>query len=177
MVCTGIFPGRGRSVWRDWYTHEVVDAAISNNTTLSAPLGHINVHVRDGSVLLLHAEPAYTIEDTRDGPFALLVSQAKDGYAFGTAYIDDGETVPPTPNSTVTFTARKGAVTISSSGSFHISQKLETVTVLGASTSKPKTVTVNGVKVSKFQFNAGTEELVISGAEIDLNGHTTVAWE
>ena len=50
------------------------------------------MHIRDGSALLLHAAPAYTIHDTRAGPYSLLVSQAADGYAFGTAYLDDGET-------------------------------------------------------------------------------------
>ncbi|KXN85898.1 hypothetical protein AN958_10740 [Leucoagaricus sp. SymC.cos] len=42
-------------------------------TTLPAPLTHINVHVRDGSVPLLHATPAYTIEETRKGSYSLLV--------------------------------------------------------------------------------------------------------
>jgi hypothetical protein len=94
----GVFPGRGRSVWRDWYTHEVVDAAPGANVTLAAPLGHINVHVRDGAAILLHAAPAYTVAETRRGPFELLVTQAADGVAMGEAYVDDGESVPPTPS-------------------------------------------------------------------------------
>ncbi|KAJ7473456.1 family 31 glycoside hydrolase, partial [Mycena latifolia] len=40
----GIFPGRGKTIWRDWYTGAVVNATAGGNTTLAAPLGHIPVH-------------------------------------------------------------------------------------------------------------------------------------
>ncbi|KAI1787675.1 hypothetical protein LXA43DRAFT_895928 [Ganoderma leucocontextum] len=66
------------------------------------------------------------------GSYSLLVAQAADGYAFGTAYIDDGETVPPTPNTTLTIGVRKGAVTIHPVGTFAIAQPLDSLTVLGA---------------------------------------------
>ncbi|KAI0762328.1 glycosyl hydrolases family 31-domain-containing protein [Fomes fomentarius] len=172
----GIFPGQGRVTWRDWYTHEVVDAAISVNTTLSAPLGHINVHIRDGSAILLHDQPAYTIAETRAGPYALLVSQAADGYAFGTAYIDDGVTVPPTPNTTLTITAHKRAVTLYASGNFHVPQKLQTVTILGTATTKPEEVTINGALATSWAFDSGLGRLVVDDMRLDLNGQTTIAW-
>ncbi|KAI9066533.1 glycoside hydrolase family 31 protein [Trametes sanguinea] len=172
----GIFPGRGRTIWRDWYTHEVVNATAGANTTLSAPLGHINVHIRDGSALLLHAQPVYTTTETRAGPYSLLVSQAADGYAFGTAYIDDGETVPPTPNTTLEFKARKGGLSISSRGNFDVKQKLETVTVLGAATAKPREVKVNGKKVESWEFDEGLERLVVKDLNIDLNESTSLTW-
>ncbi|KAI0354754.1 hypothetical protein OH77DRAFT_1496667 [Trametes cingulata] len=172
----GIFPGQGRVIWRDWYTHEVVNATAGANTTLSAPLGHINVHIRNGSALLLHAQPGYTTTETRGNPFSLLVSQAADGYAFGTAYIDDGESLPPTPNTTLTFRARKGELTIAANGDFNVEQKLETVTVLGAASAKPNEVKVNGETVDNWEFNEGLERLVIKQLGVDLNRATTVTW-
>ncbi|KAH9911573.1 glycosyl hydrolases family 31-domain-containing protein [Epithele typhae] len=172
----GIFPGQGRSIWRDWYTHEVLNASISANTTLPAPLGHIPVHVRDGAALLLHAAPAYTIAETRAGPYELLVAQAADGYAFGTAYVDDGESVPPTPNSTLVVRAQTGRVTVEREGTFRIEQKLEKVTVLGAARAAPGTVRVNGVKVGNWTFDAGVERLVVGGLGIDLNERVVVEW-
>ncbi|KAI0770901.1 glycosyl hydrolases family 31-domain-containing protein [Trametes elegans] len=173
----GIFPGQGRSIWRDWYTHQIVDAAVSANTTLDAPLGHINVHIRDGAALLLHAQPAYTIEETRQGPFALLVAQAVDGYAFGTVYLDDGEGVPPTPNTTLTISAREGELTVSPAGDFNVNQKVVQVTVLGAARSIPDVVTVNGRAAADWQFDSEVERLVIHEADgIDLNGRVTIAW-
>ncbi|RDX45018.1 hypothetical protein OH76DRAFT_1024258 [Lentinus brumalis] len=172
----GIFPGQGRVSWRDWYTHEVVDAAVSTNTTLDAPLGHIPLHIRDGSAILMHAQSAYTIEETRQAPYALLVSQAADGYAFGTAYIDDGETVPPTPNTTLTITAHKGTVSLHPSGTYHLSQRLSNLTVLGVGERKPKTVSVNGSGVNGWKFNAALERLTISGLNEDLNHPVLIAW-
>ncbi|EJF58514.1 hypothetical protein DICSQDRAFT_172868 [Dichomitus squalens LYAD-421 SS1] len=173
----GIFPGQGRVIWRDWYTQEVVNASISTNTTLGAPLGHINVHIRDGSAILLHEEPAYTIAQTRQGPYSLLVAQAADGYAFGTAYIDDGETVPPTPNTTLTMKARKGAVTIYPNGDYWITQRLHTVTVLGAAQTLPTEVTVDGVQTAAWQYDSHVYRLVIKALNLDLNKPHSVEWK
>ncbi|EKM60281.1 glycoside hydrolase family 31 protein [Phanerochaete carnosa HHB-10118-sp] len=172
----GIFPGQGRTTWRDWYTHAAVDAAISANTTLAAPLGHIPVHVRDGSVLLLHATPGYTIAETQQSPYTLLVAQAADGYAFGTAYFDDGESIPPTPHRDAQFHVAKGQVSITSTGTYEVGQKLESVTVLG--TDKPVNVTVNGEAVQSWQYLAVQQELVVSGLAVDLNAPaTTISWQ
>ena len=135
------------------------------------------MHIRDGAALLLHAAPAYTVADTRAGPYALLVAQAADGYAFGTAYVDDGESVPPTPNATLVFRAREGALEIEHSGSYRIEQKLETVTLLGAAKTKPTEVVVNGERVSGFEFDAGVERLVVKEIQIDLNERTTITWK
>ncbi|KAI0757707.1 glycosyl hydrolases family 31-domain-containing protein [Daedaleopsis nitida] len=173
----GIFPGQGRVAWRDWYTHDVVDATVSANTTLQAPLGHINVHVREGAAILLHEKPAYTIADTRDGPYSLLVFQADDGHSFGTAYVDDEETVPPTPNTTLTITARKGAVTIHANGDFEIGQKLDSLTVLNAASAKPRSVTIDGVPFAHWTFDAGLGRLNVSAMGISLNKASVVAWE
>ena len=73
------------------------------NTTLDAPLSHINVHIGDNSALLLHQEPGYTTYETREGPYALLVSLNVAGTAFGTAYVDDGISFPPGPSLCLTF--------------------------------------------------------------------------
>ncbi|TFY77203.1 hypothetical protein EWM64_g6809 [Hericium alpestre] len=86
----GIFPGRGQIIWRDWYTHEVVNATAGAPTTLAAPLGHIPVHVRDGAAILLHSQPGYTTNETRASPYALLVSLGVDGRAFGTPFRKPG---------------------------------------------------------------------------------------
>ena len=174
----GIFPGRGSVVWRDWYTHQVVNATAGGNTTLDAPLGHINVHVRDGAAILLHAEPGYTTAETRTGPYALLVTQDAAGYAFGTAYVDDGESVPPTPNATVTVEAQKGRLTVSAMGNYTIEQKLETVTVLGVGAEEPGSVQVDGEDVDEddWAFDAGLERLVIRGLGVDLNRGASLTW-
>ncbi|KAI0370024.1 hypothetical protein BV20DRAFT_979737 [Pilatotrama ljubarskyi] len=176
MTVDGVFPGRGRVIWRDWHTHEVVNASSGRNTSLSAPLGHINVHIRDASALLLHARPAYTTTETRAGPYELLVSQAADGYAFGTAYIDDGESLPPTPNTTVRFEASRGRVSGTAKGHFHIAQCLETITVLGASSRRPRVVEVNEEATGKWEFDEKLKRLVVRDLSLDLNKDWALTW-
>jgi len=172
----GIFPGRGQVIWRDWYTQEKVNASIGTNTTLDAPLGHINVHLRDGAALLLHSSPAYTVEETRQGPFSLLVSLSSAGEAFGTAFLDDGVSFPPGPSTTVTFNVRNSELTIILGGDFKIGQKLEEVTILGAK--KPARVTLQGKEIatSGWQFTDALEKLVVSNASITLDSSVKLTW-
>ena len=170
-----MFPGRGGVIWRDWYTHAVVNATPGGNTTLDAPIGHINVHIRDNSALLLHQQPAYTIAETRAGPYSLLVSLSGTGTAFGTAYIDDGINPPPTPNRTVTFQVADGVLAIKTNGTYVVQPKLSTITLLGAA--KPSAVTVQGQQVAGWNYTASTEELVLYDLAIDLGEDANVAWQ
>ncbi|KAN0082905.1 glycoside hydrolase family 31 protein [Tylopilus felleus] len=170
----GMFPGRGRVVWRDWYTHAAVDATPTSPTTLDAPIGHINVHVRDGAALLLHHRPAYTIAETRAGPYALLVSLDRAGTAFGTAYVDDGVSPPPTRNRTWTFSAAEGVLRIRSRGTDVVQPMLTRITVLGVPA--PSVVQVHGRVVGAWRYNASTEELVVYDVAIDLGEDTDVVW-
>lgn len=161
--------------WRDWYTHDVVNANAGANTTLSAPLGHINVHIRGGSILLLHAKPAYTTEETRQGPYSLLVSQATDGAAFGSAYIDDGVSSPPGANRIFTFTATRGEVRIVSKGGFDVTQKLDEIVVLG--TGRPGgQVTLQDQKIIGWKFIPAQNKLVVPGLQADLNEPVVLTW-
>lgn len=163
-------------MWRDWYTHDVVNGSGSTPTTLAAPLGHINVHVRDGAALLLHAQPGYTTTETRAGPFSLLVTLSPDGHAFGSAYLDDGETLPPTPSRTLEFHAAAGALHIVSTGAYSVGPKLDSITVLGTP-SKPAKVQVNGKAVKSWEYLAAQEKLVVDSLALDLNGGATISWE
>jgi alpha-glucosidase len=79
----GVFPRAGDGEkWYDWYSLEVVEAKAQENVTLAAPLEHINVHVRGGSVLPLQ-EPGYTTTETRADPWGILVASDSDGKAKG----------------------------------------------------------------------------------------------
>lgn len=170
-----MFPGRGSVIWRDWYTHDVVKSNSGSPTTLSAPLGHINVHIRDGSALLLHAAPAYTVEETQQGPYSLLVSQSAQGLAHGTAYIDDGISNPPGPSSVLTFSANKQSVNVKAQGSFKVAQPLQDITVLGVS-KKPTSVLLNGRKVQMWTYAPQQAKLVALSVNANLNQPLTLTW-
>lgn len=176
-VLIGIFPGRGQVTWRDWYTHDAVEAGSAGQPTkLSAPLGHINVHIRDGSAMFLHSAPGYTIEETRQGPYSLLVSLNASGRAYGTVYIDDGSSNPPGPSKTLTITVADGQVRVSVQGDFKITRKLEDLTILGVS-KKPAVVTVNGAKMIEWMYVPQQAKLTVPGVGTDLNRPLTVKWD
>jgi len=171
----GLFPGRGTVIWRDWYTHDVVPLSPGTPTALSAPLGHINVHIRDGSALLLHAKPGYTIFETQQGPFSLLISLSKAGRAFGTAFVDDGVSDPPGPKRELAFSVNKQRFIISGQGSFMIQQKVEEITILGVS-GRPKAVEVNGKSVNQWRYLDPQDKLVIDNLDISLNEYNVLQW-
>lgn len=168
LIDLGAFPGQGKTVWRDWWTHDAVNTSNGSNVTLPAPLGHIPVHIRSGAALLLHASPAYTTTETKAGPYSLLISLDSSGSAFGNAYIDDGISLPPTPNVTLTFRAENQSVLIQrDEGSFDIGQMLNQVTVLGVP-SRPSMIRVDEVPLQgdAWTYESDKERLVIG----DQNG-------
>lgn len=172
------FPGEN-TTWRDWYTHEVVDATPGTPTTLSAPLSHIPVHIRSGSILLLHAHPAYTTKETRAQPYTLLVSLDSDGQAFGTAYIDDGESAPDAngfiSNRTFTFSASGGGFSIKGAGDFNVEQPIESITVLGVASS-PSSVSVSSGGSASVAYDASVQRVNVTGLALELNEDASVSW-
>lgn len=168
-------PGKGTVIWRDWYTHGVVENVPGQPVTFAAPLSHINVHVRDGSIILLHAKPGCTIEETRQGPYSLLVSQSSQGLAFGTAYIDDGISDPPGPKRILKFFSTPKQVVISVEGDFKVEQKLTDVTILGVDC-KPTSVLLNGRKVDNWTYAQQQGRLVAHQIDSDLNAPLSLEW-
>lgn len=62
------------------------------NTSVEAPLGHIPVFLRGGSILPLQ-QPGNTTATSRQNPFNLLIALDKQGSAAGNLYLDDGESL------------------------------------------------------------------------------------
>lgn len=124
----------------------------------------------------MHAKPAYTIYETRQGPFALLVSQDSSNHAFGTAYLDDGESYPPGPSRELTITSSVREVRIKGRGSFYVDQELDQVTILGVS-AQPRLVSMNGKIVRSWDCFAPQNKLVIRGLGADLNQLVVLRWK
>jgi alpha-glucosidase len=185
---TGILPGRGQVIWRDWYSHSIVNQEIPSSTSgngsntvvvdLDAPLGYIPVLVRSGAALLLHSQPGYTTRASAALPYALLVSLSRESNAYGTALVDDGET-ETTQSRTLVFNAHDKTLEISTSGEdlFKIVQPLGVLTILGIDKA-PKRVRMDGtvIPTRKWVFDSAVQRLVVSGLSIDLNGRCAISW-
>ncbi|PYH96809.1 extracellular alpha-glucosidase aglu [Aspergillus ellipticus CBS 707.79] len=162
----GVFPGVGHGeVWYDWYTQTAVDAKPGVNTTISAPLGHIPVYVRGGSILPMQ-EPALTTRDARKTPWALLAALGSNETAAGQVYIDDGQSIYPSATLHVDFTASRSRVQASARGTWKERNPLANVTVLGVD-AQPSAVTLNGQEVSSesVSYNSTSQVLFVGGLQ------------
>ncbi|OXV05272.1 hypothetical protein Egran_06960 [Elaphomyces granulatus] len=159
----GIFPGVGTGEnWYDWYTQEVFDAQPGVNTTIAAPLGHIPVFVRGGSVLPMQ-QPAQVTRDVRNSPWSLLVTLSNDKTAAGQLYVDDGESLIPSATLYIDFAASGSNLFATSRGSWKDHNPLANVTVLGVS-SAPSSITFKDKRVpaDSIFYNSSTQVLVVS---------------
>ena len=94
-----VFPGvggEGGTVWYDWYTGKDVSAGVrrGGEVTVPAPLGHIPVFLRGGSVVPVQ-EPGMTTRECRASPWGLVVALDGEQRAEGELYLDDGESLEP----------------------------------------------------------------------------------
>jgi alpha-glucosidase len=166
----GVFPGIALgTTWYDWYTGAAVNAKAYENTTISAPLGHIPVFVRGGYVLPLQ-EPGYTTTESRGKPWTLLVALDGSGNAGGDLYIDDGSSLVPDSSLTVTFGVSGQSLTVTTEGGYVDTNPLANVTILGVKAQPSKvTVTVDEAQdlfLDKgFTYDSTSAVLIIYGLQ------------
>ncbi|CAO2648181.1 Nn.00g074480.m01.CDS01 [Neocucurbitaria sp. VM-36] len=127
----GVFPGIGEGTrWYDWYTLQEVKASPRENVTLDAPLEHINVHIRGGSILPLQ-QPKYTTGETRNMPYSILVALNDNNEAEGSLYLDDGVSLHPNATRLVQFSYADNCLSYSSDGDYQSAQPLANITITG----------------------------------------------
>lgn len=179
----GVFPGviDGES-WYDWYTGSRVNAQAGVNTTISAPLGHIPVYIRGGSVLPTQ-EPGYTTYESRQNPWGLIVALNDDGEASGSLYVDDGESIEPSDTLDISFAAMKGQLKVSVKGGYKDTNAMGNVTILGVSGGVGQ-VKLSGTTIDadKVSYNSTSSVLKVTGLN-DLTkggawqGDWTLTWQ
>ncbi|KAK5170881.1 uncharacterized protein LTR77_004025 [Saxophila tyrrhenica] len=165
----GVFPGIVQGeVWYDWYTQEVVSARPGQNVTIPAPLGHIPVFIRGGSVLP-QQEALYTTLESRNSSWSLLCALDANGAATGQLYVDDGESLVPESSLFVDFAASEGSLYASARGLYNDTNALANVTIMGVA-SEPQSVTLNGEDVGNVAYDSSSKVLKLTQLT------TTPAW-
>lgn len=176
----GVFPGlvEQTDTYYDWYNKSPIAVPETKNTTIAAPLGHIPVHIRGGSVLAVQGT-ALTTKAARSSPWSLLVAPGVDGAASGTLYLDDGESLEPNATKLITFAASNPtSLDITVSGGYTgLDLPLTNVTFLGVQTEPGQgtSVTINGQNVSSASvaYDSDAKTLVVSDLDQILGGN---AW-
>lgn len=101
----GVFPSIGAGTrWYDWYTLNEVHAQPGQNVTLDAPLEHIPVHVRGGTVIA-YQTPSNTTKHMRQNPWTIIVALDSNNTATGELFLDDGITLDPQDTKVVNVSA------------------------------------------------------------------------
>lgn len=162
----GVFPGiKNGERWYDWYNQTAVNAQPGVNTTIDAPLGHIPVYVRGGSVLPMQ-EAALTTRDSRASDWSLLTALSSNHTASGSLYLDDGESQTPNATLTVLFKSNGSSLSALARGSWKESNPLANVTVLGVGQA-PGSVTLNGntVPSSSVKYDSKSQVLAVTGLQ------------
>ena len=128
----GVFPGliEGTDLYYDWYNGSKIAVPNEKNTTISAPLGHIPVYVRGGSIIATQ-QMAMTTRDARKTPWTILVALGVNGEATGSLYLDDGESLEPNATTMVDFWVQGKSLYANVTGNFTEGNLLSNITVMG----------------------------------------------
>jgi alpha-glucosidase len=161
----GVFPGVAQGeVWYDWYSQEQMSAKPGENVTIPAPLGHIPVFIRGGSILP-QQEALYTTSECRNSSWSLLCALDANGAATGQLYVDDGESIVQEATLLVDFTASEGSLYATARGLYEDTNALANITIMGVQ-DEPSTVMLSGTDVSDaMDYDGSAKVLKLTGLE------------
>ncbi|CAF1057718.1 unnamed protein product [Brachionus calyciflorus] len=161
--------------WFDFYTGKEVETT-GRVHEIDAPLDHLPLHVRGGSILVTQ-ESAVNTDLSRKNPFGLIIAPLKlDQKVKGGLYWDEGDVIDASGNSTLInfeFTPGSNRHILKVSAqeiNFALleSNYLKTIRIFGV-TSQIDNVTVNGVVHTKYEHDPRTYQLTIFDLRIKLD--------
>lgn len=169
----GVFPGltEGTDVYYDWYNQTAIQKPANKNTTIAAPLGHIPVHIRGGTILATQ-KMALTTRDARNTSWSIIIAPGVDGSASGSLYLDDGESLSPNATKLVTMSAKMGSLNVTVQGNYTgLDLPLADITILGVGGAPPSNdVKINGQHVANSTYNSTSHSLFIGNLSQALGG-------
>ncbi|XP_065189495.1 uncharacterized protein LOC135820114 [Sycon ciliatum] len=166
--------------WFDYY-----DGAEQSSTgayvSLSAPMDHINLHIR-GGVTIPRQTPALTTKATRTNPFNLLVALDEDQSSLGYLFLDDGDSLGDSSHMFITYTTTcesSGCILqakVTTKGSLETNTpKLDAVTVYGVSES-PLRVFLNKKAFTNFAYDASNKVVIFSSMSQRMEESFVLFW-
>ncbi|XP_013810008.1 maltase-glucoamylase-like [Apteryx mantelli] len=170
--------------WYDYYTDELIGFR-GQFRNLSAPLEHINLHIRGGYILATQ-RPANTTFYSRKNPLGLTVALNDSQLAQGQLYWDDGIRIDAYEDGIYLLTSFSANQTILEIKVLHQGYadpnnlKFTEIKILGVMSNVQKvTVSQNGEAVESahsLDYNSTTQVLLIKQLELELGRDYTVKW-
>ncbi|KAM8798466.1 lysosomal alpha-glucosidase-like [Eudromia elegans] len=169
----GYFP---RGVWYDFYRGSSVNSS-GEMLKMSAPLEHLNLHVREGAVLPTQ-KPGITSEASRGNPLRLIVALSQHGTAWGDLFWDDGESLDTFERGSYSYLVFNVTQNVFSSIVLHTSAEatgvvIDTLSVFGVR-DPPSKVLLDGQE-KPFSY-LDTQVLTVSGLGRGLAQGFSLRW-
>ncbi|KAI6059689.1 Maltase-glucoamylase, intestinal-like isoform X1 [Aix galericulata] len=170
--------------WYDYHTDEYFGST-GEFRNLSAPIDHINLHIRGGHILVQQS-PANTTAYSRKNALSLIVALNDSQLAEGQLYWDDGVRIDAYEDGVyllTSFTARQNTLEIKvlhRGYSDPNNLKFTTVKTLGLKTTVTQlAVLENGIQIPSahsLSYNATTQVLLTTQLELELGKDYTLQW-
>lgn len=167
----GQFP---KGTWYDWYNYDSIKVSSGVKTvTLDAPLVHIPVHIRGGAIVPTKT-PKYTVGETYETDYNLVIALDDKDQATGRLYIDDGNSLEVKSSSDITFNYKKGKLSASGSFNYGQAENIGSITIIGKSATKLSSVKI-GKKDIKLSHTNGAA--VLENADISLTSAFSITFK
>ncbi|KAF2025355.1 alpha-glucosidase-like protein [Setomelanomma holmii] len=115
----------------DFWTLQRVQGNASYINLTNIGIDTIPLHIRGGSILPLRAEFANTTTELRKQDFVLWIAPNGTNQAYGTLYLDDGDSINQKSTSNIVFTYNNGAFSMSGDFGYNASVSIKNITLLG----------------------------------------------
>ena len=115
----------------DFWTLERVQGNASYINLTDVGFDSIPLHIRGGAILPLRAESANTTTELRKQNFVLWIAPNKTNQAYGTLYLDDGDSLEQEATSNIVFMYDDGAFSITGDFGYETEVVIQNITVLG----------------------------------------------
>ncbi|KAI1858944.1 uncharacterized protein JN550_012302 [Neoarthrinium moseri] len=150
----GVFPGIADGTrWYDWYNYTEVHAQPGENKTIEAPLVHIPVFIRGGSIIPSQ-KPGNTTKMTRMNPWTIIVALDIQNEGVGSLYLDDGLSLVQDATKEIELSFSNATLRAIVTGDYEDNNPLANITIAG------------------WQGQVDTVSLTIDGKEKNTSGVT-----
>lgn len=149
-------------IWYDWYgDHQTLkNIGAVFDATLDAPLTHIPVYIRGGSVVVTKA-PKLLVKDTYATPYHITIALDEKNQAYGRLYIDDGYSINPTQKSNVNFIFTGDMLTVNGQFDYPNAESIGNITILSDEKFPFSRVMTSAGKQFDIQKSVGSSSSVI----------------
>ncbi|KAI9357878.1 alpha glucosidase [Pilaira anomala] len=158
----GQFP---KGIWYDWYNYEAITVKKGiKDVTLDAPLVHIPIHIRGGAIVPTKT-PKYSVSETFDTDYSLIVALDENDRSTGRLYIDDGESLEVKESSDIEFSYKNKKLTAKGKFGYNKAEKIGTITIVGKSAARLSSARIGKTNLKLEKVDGA---VVIKNADIEL---------